>query len=118
MLLDRYASLYFIMLISKDDNELVTLEAIHMFVEVLDRYFGNVSTVLPVSAAYRIEHDTNTSASAYLIADSCRCASSTSFSTSTRCDRWRRSYSYTIVIEPSTDCCFRWCRRTTSWTSS
>lgn len=40
---DRYASLYFIMVISKDDNELVTLETIHMFVEVLDRYFGNVS---------------------------------------------------------------------------
>lgn len=39
---DSYASLYFIMCISKDDNELVTLESIHMFVEVLDRYFGNV----------------------------------------------------------------------------
>lgn len=28
--------------ISPDDNELVTLEVIHRFVEVLDRYFGNV----------------------------------------------------------------------------
>jgi len=26
----------------KDDNELLTLEIIHHFVEVLDRYFGNV----------------------------------------------------------------------------
>lgn len=26
----------------KDDNELITLEVIHQFVEVLDRYFGNV----------------------------------------------------------------------------
>jgi AP-1 complex subunit sigma 1/2 len=29
--------------VSKDDNELITLEMIHLFVEVLDRYFGNVS---------------------------------------------------------------------------
>ena len=42
VLLDRYASLYFIACISKDENELITLEAIHLFVEVLDRYFGNV----------------------------------------------------------------------------
>ena len=38
----RYASLYFIACISKEDNELITLEVIHFFVEVLDRYFGNV----------------------------------------------------------------------------
>lgn len=28
--------------IDQDDNELITLEKIHLFVEVLDRYFGNV----------------------------------------------------------------------------
>jgi len=28
--------------VDKDDNELITLEVIHQFVEVLDRYFGNV----------------------------------------------------------------------------
>ena len=28
--------------IASDDNELVTLEVIHRFVEILDRYFGNV----------------------------------------------------------------------------
>lgn len=38
----RYASLYFVVCVDKDDNELVTLELIHLFVEVLDRYFGNV----------------------------------------------------------------------------
>ncbi|WFD32547.1 hypothetical protein MSPP1_003595 [Malassezia sp. CBS 17886] len=38
----RYASLFFIMGVSPDDNELVTLEIIHRFVEILDRYFGNV----------------------------------------------------------------------------
>lgn len=43
---DRYASLYFIACVDKDDNELIILEQIHLFVEVLDRYFGNVSTVL------------------------------------------------------------------------
>ena len=38
----RYASLFFVAGISPDDNELTTLEVIHRFVEVLDRYFGNV----------------------------------------------------------------------------
>jgi len=38
-----YASLYFVMMIDKDDNELMALETVHHFVEILDRYFGNVS---------------------------------------------------------------------------
>jgi AP-1 complex subunit sigma 1/2 len=38
----RYASLYFIVAIDNDDNELITLEVIHAFVEILDAYFGNV----------------------------------------------------------------------------
>ena len=38
----RYASLFFVTGISQGDNELVTLEIIHRYVEVLDRYFGNV----------------------------------------------------------------------------
>lgn len=38
----RYASLYFVCGIDGGDNELITLEVIHHFVEVLDRYFGNV----------------------------------------------------------------------------
>mmetsp|Transcript_58708 Transcript_58708/g.124491 ORF Transcript_58708/g.124491 Transcript_58708/m.124491 type:complete len:151 (-) Transcript_58708:69-521(-) len=38
----RYASLFFIACIEADDNELLALEAIHHFVECLDRYFGNV----------------------------------------------------------------------------
>ena len=38
----RYASLFFVAGISKADNELLTLEIIHQYVEVLDRYFGNV----------------------------------------------------------------------------
>ncbi|UZJ55959.1 hypothetical protein CBS101457_005279 [Exobasidium rhododendri] len=38
----RYASLFFVTGIGQEDNELVTLEIIHRYVEILDRYFGNV----------------------------------------------------------------------------
>ncbi|BGP13496.1 AP-1 adaptor complex sigma subunit Aps1 [Rhodosporidiobolus nylandii] len=38
----RYASLFFVCGIGQQDNELITLEIIHRYVEVLDRYFGNV----------------------------------------------------------------------------
>ena len=38
----RYASLYFVTAIDPDDNELVTLDMIHHFVEVLDKHFSNV----------------------------------------------------------------------------
>eukprot|EP01107_Rhizomastix_libera_P006609 TRINITY_DN20763_c0_g1_i1.p1 TRINITY_DN20763_c0_g1~~TRINITY_DN20763_c0_g1_i1.p1 ORF type:complete len:174 (-),score=27.34 TRINITY_DN20763_c0_g1_i1:85-606(-) len=39
----RYASLYFVVCVDKTDNELITLEIIHRFVFVLDKYFGNVT---------------------------------------------------------------------------
>lgn len=38
----RYASLYFMASIEQDDNQLLTLEVIHRYVEVLDKYFGSV----------------------------------------------------------------------------
>ena len=38
----RYASLYFCAAVEADDNELITLEIIHRYVELLDKYFGNV----------------------------------------------------------------------------
>ncbi len=38
----RYASLYFVTIVDKDDNELYILEIIHHYVEILDQYFGNV----------------------------------------------------------------------------
>eukprot|EP00270_Netrium_digitus_P000904 TRINITY_DN1103_c0_g1_i1.p1 TRINITY_DN1103_c0_g1~~TRINITY_DN1103_c0_g1_i1.p1 ORF type:complete len:162 (-),score=25.76 TRINITY_DN1103_c0_g1_i1:294-779(-) len=38
----RYASLYFCMCVDAEDNELDTLEVIHHYVEILDRYFTNV----------------------------------------------------------------------------
>lgn len=40
---DRYASLYFCCAIEDQDNELITLEIIHRYVELLDKYFGSVS---------------------------------------------------------------------------
>lgn len=38
----RYASLFFCACIDFDGNELITLEMIHRYVQVLDEYFGNV----------------------------------------------------------------------------
>lgn len=38
----RYASLYFLAAVESDDNQLITLEVIHRYVEVLDKYFGSV----------------------------------------------------------------------------
>ncbi|XP_031270259.1 AP-1 complex subunit sigma-1-like isoform X1 [Pistacia vera] len=38
----RYAGLYFCMCIDSEDNELEILAIIHHYVEILDRYFGNV----------------------------------------------------------------------------
>uniref|UniRef100_A0A4W3JBP1 AP complex subunit sigma n=1 Tax=Callorhinchus milii TaxID=7868 RepID=A0A4W3JBP1_CALMI len=40
--LRRYASLYFCCAIEDQDNELLTLELIHRYVELLDKYFGSV----------------------------------------------------------------------------
>jgi len=38
----RYASLYFCCAVDPMDNELLTLELIHRYVELLDKYFGSV----------------------------------------------------------------------------
>ncbi|XP_062575755.1 AP-1 complex subunit sigma-2-like isoform X3 [Saccostrea cucullata] len=38
----KYASLYFCCAIEAEDNELLTLEIIHRYVELLDKYFGSV----------------------------------------------------------------------------
>mmetsp|Transcript_44532 Transcript_44532/g.105533 ORF Transcript_44532/g.105533 Transcript_44532/m.105533 type:complete len:143 (+) Transcript_44532:64-492(+) len=38
----RYAGMYFTFCVDMNDNELGVLELIHLFVEVLDSYFGNV----------------------------------------------------------------------------
>jgi AP-1 complex subunit sigma 1/2 len=38
----RYASLFFIAGCDSADNELITLEIVHRFVEQMDKYYGNV----------------------------------------------------------------------------
>ena len=38
----RYASLYFCLCVSKDENELLMLEVIHRYCVVMDLYFGSV----------------------------------------------------------------------------
>ena len=38
----RYASLYFCCAVDPSDNELLILELIHRYVELLDKYFGSV----------------------------------------------------------------------------
>eukprot|EP00761_Pharyngomonas_kirbyi_P013832 gb/GECH01013861.1/.p1 GENE.gb/GECH01013861.1/~~gb/GECH01013861.1/.p1 ORF type:complete len:143 (+),score=38.04 gb/GECH01013861.1/:1-429(+) len=38
----RYAGLFFCFCVDIDDNELGYLEAVHLFVEILDHFFGNV----------------------------------------------------------------------------
>ena len=38
----RYAGLYFIFGVDVTDNELLLMETIHLFVELLDQYFSNV----------------------------------------------------------------------------
>src|SRR5690349_10512384 len=37
-----YASLYFVACCDATDNELITMEMVHLYVETLDKYFGNV----------------------------------------------------------------------------
>lgn len=38
----RYASLFFIAGCDSTDNELITLEIVHRYVEQMDKYYGNV----------------------------------------------------------------------------
>ncbi|KAL7268688.1 hypothetical protein RUND412_008676 [Rhizina undulata] len=38
----RYASLFFLAGIDSADNELITLEILHRYVEQMDKYYGNV----------------------------------------------------------------------------
>ena len=38
----RYASLFFIVGTASTDNELITLEVVHRYVEQMDKYYGNV----------------------------------------------------------------------------
>jgi hypothetical protein len=50
----KYASLYFMFGIDTDDNELASLELIHLFVEILDKYFGSVCELDVVYNFYKV----------------------------------------------------------------
>jgi AP-1 complex subunit sigma 1/2 len=68
----RYASLYFLAGVDAGDNELLVLEIIHLFVEALDMYFGNVcelDLIFNFHKAYYILDE-------LLIAGACTCRTS------------------------------------------
>lgn len=69
MVYKRYASLYFVMGIDVTDNELITLEVIHHYVEVLDRYFGNVCELDLIFNFHKARG--NSPASAYHLQEPC-----------------------------------------------
>ena len=50
----KYSSLYFMFGIDTDDNELASLELIHLFVETLDKYFGSVCELDVVYNFYKV----------------------------------------------------------------
>jgi AP-2 complex subunit sigma-1 len=50
----RYAGLFFCLCVDANDNELASLEAIHLFVEVLDAFFGNVCELDLVFNFYKV----------------------------------------------------------------
>jgi hypothetical protein len=55
LLFFRYASLYFCCAVEQKDNELLTLEIIHRYVELLDKYFGSVSIPMFTKVSSRQE---------------------------------------------------------------
>ena len=52
----RYASLYFIAAVDAEDNELLALQTIHFYVEVLDRYAPSLTHSLPHSLTRSLTH--------------------------------------------------------------
>lgn len=48
----RYASLFFIAGCASTDNELITLEIVHRYVEQMDKYYGNVCEVSQALPTY------------------------------------------------------------------
>eukprot|EP00806_Schmidingerella_arcuata_P002711 Macronucleus_3451.p2 GENE.Macronucleus_3451~~Macronucleus_3451.p2 ORF type:complete len:143 (+),score=28.40 Macronucleus_3451:1-429(+) len=50
----RYAGLFFTLCVDAEDNELSMLEFIHLFVEVLDQYFGSVCELDLVFNFYKV----------------------------------------------------------------
>ncbi len=57
----RYAGLFFSLCVDVSDNELVALESIHLFVELLDQYFGNVCELDLVFNFHKVKKKTRVS---------------------------------------------------------
>jgi hypothetical protein len=53
----RYASLFFIAGCASKDNELITLEIVHRYVEQMDKYYGNVCELDIVGVQYPQKQD-------------------------------------------------------------
>lgn len=51
----RYAGLYFSYCLDTNDNELIYLESIHLFVELLDKFFASVCELDLVFNFYKCE---------------------------------------------------------------
>lgn len=54
MVYRRYAGLFFCACIEESDNELFYLEALHLFVEILDTFFSNVCELDIVFNFYKV----------------------------------------------------------------
>lgn len=76
----RYAGLFFSFCVDVTDNELSLLEGIHLFVEMLDRFFGNGEWSERPCKTRKRSHSPAPSPPP-------QCASLTSCSTFTRCER-------------------------------
>lgn len=52
----RYASLFFIACVDSRENALLVLEVVHHYVEVLDKYFGNVCELDLIFNFHKVRH--------------------------------------------------------------
>lgn len=50
----RYAGLFFSLCVDVTDNELMILESVHLFVEILDHYFSNVNELMLVFNFHKV----------------------------------------------------------------
>jgi hypothetical protein len=91
----RYAGLFFSLCVDVTDNELLCLEAVHLFVEILDHYFQNVCELDLVFNFHKVTHAELAAVCpcSATITRTCRCTSSlTSSSWLARSRRQARRY--------------------------
>jgi len=93
----RYASLFFVCGIGSGDNELITLEIIHRYVEVLDRYFGNVRHLLSSIRVRKPDCATVTGVRAGPVSRNVQCARRTSGDGSCSIFNFQKAYAVGAV---------------------